>query len=359
MKRIALFVPSLKNGGAERVVSIWSSELSKLSDKIYLIVLYKAEQEYETYGNVKKIYLYESYAHSKEGSIFSKIKKIRSVFKENEIDVVIPFIAHTGMMATAACAFSKTDVVETIRNNPNGRSRYSYLKLLRNISVALSKRCIVQNEEQKEYFSKRVQKKMVVFTNPLHPSVTQINKEYKTTLPLTFMTAGRLEKQKNHMLLCSAFALAAKENPQISLNIYGVGSMHDELQQHIESLGMQEKICLCGRSDNIAQTLTQADAFILSSDYEGMPNALLEAMAAGLPCISTDCPTGPSRMIVNGESGILVPVGEAESMATAIKKIARDYEAAIEMGKKARAFALEQYEASKSAQRLLKFIEEI
>ncbi len=359
MKRIALMTPSLTSGGAERVVSIWSSELSKLSDQIFLIITYRTEQEYETYADVKKIYLYESYAQSKQVSIFSKIKKMRSVFKENNIDVVIPFIAHTGMLATAASMFLKTDVIETVRNNPGSRSKNICLRLPRKISIALSKRCIVQNEEQKACFSERVQKKIAVFSNPLHPSVTQIEKEYKTTLPLVFMTAGRLEKQKNHKLLCDAFKLAVNRCPDIELKIYGAGSMQREMEQYIDSIGMQGKIALCGRTNNIAETLSEADAFILSSDHEGMPNALLEAMATGLPCISTDCPTGPSEMIVNGKSGLLVPVGDAESMAAAIVKIASDYKAAIEMGKNAREFAVEQYEASNSAKRLLRFIEEI
>lgn len=359
MKRIALFVPSLKNGGAERVVSIWSSELSKLRDEVYLIVLYKTEGEYEIYGDVKKIYLYESYTQSKSYTLLSKIKKIRSVLKENRIDILLPFIEHIGVLSSAASFCSKTHIVETIRIDPFRSPESVFVRALRDMSVKMAKCCIVQNEEQKKYFSKRVQKKMEIFPNPLHPSIAQIIKEYKTSFPLTFMTAGRLEKQKNHKLLCDSFALAVKENPEIELKIYGVGSMKDELQQHIESLGMQYKIRLCGRTDNIAETLAQADAFILSSNYEGMPNSLLEAMAAGLPCISTDCPTGPSDMIVSGENGILVPVGDTESMAAAIKKIAEDYTAAIEMGKKARAFVLENYEASASAKRLLEFVEKI
>ena len=138
MKRIALFVPSLKNGGAERVVSIWSSELAKISDQIFLIITYKTEQEYETYADMKKIYLYESYAQSKKVSILSKIKKVRSVLKENNIDVVIPFISHTGMLATAASLFLKTDVIETVRNNPGSRSKNLCIRVPRNISIALS-----------------------------------------------------------------------------------------------------------------------------------------------------------------------------------------------------------------------------
>lgn len=357
MKRIALITPSLTSGGAQRVAAIWASELSKINDNVFLIVIYKKEGEYETYGNVKKIYLYESYEHSKSYSLLSKINKIRSVLKENKIDAVIPFLIYIGLMTTAASAFLKTDVIETLRIDPVTSPKNPFLRILRDTSVRLAKRCIVQNEEQKKYFSKRVQKKMGVFSNPLHPSVTKVEKQYTNSKALTFITAGRMEEQKNHKLLSSAFKLAADEYPEISLKIYGTGSMHDELCRHIEELGMQDKITLCGRTDDIPGVLSKADAFVLSSDFEGMPNALLEAMAVGLPSISTDCPTGPSDIIENGKNGILTPVGDVQKMADAIKVIAADYKSATEMGKRARKFALEKYDASVSAKRLLSFIE--
>lgn len=359
MKRIALVIPSLKSGGAERVVSIWSSELSRLNDQIYLIILYKTENEYETYGNVKKIHLHNSYWESKNSSIPSKVKKIRRALIDNKIDVAIPFITYIGLMTTAACAFSKTKVVETIRNDPKHMPKNKLERIFRNISVLLAKKCIVQNEDQKRYFSSVVQKKIEVFPNPLHPSVTSVSKVYKHTESLVLANVGRLEKQKNQKLLCSAFALASEKCPGISLKIYGMGSMYDELQQHINNLGMQEKIILCGKTGNVAEALAEADIFVLSSDFEGMPNALMEAMAVGLPCISTDCPTGPADMIVSGQNGILVPTNDAYSMADAIVKIAKDYPSAVEMGKEARKFAFNQYEATESSKRLSEFIEKM
>lgn len=359
MKRVALIIPSLKSGGAERVVSIWSSELAKFNDGIYLIVLYKSEKEYETYGNVKKIYLHNNYLESKSSSILSKVKKIRKVLLENSIDIAIPFITYIGIMTTAACLFSKIKVIETIRNDPKNIPTNKIESIFRNISVSLAEKCIVQNEVQKQYFSKKVQRKMQVFSNPLHPTITNTDKKYNNTDSLLFVNVGRLTKQKNQKLLCCAFSLATEKCPSISLKIYGMGSMYDELQQHIKNMGMQGKIILCGKTENVAQVLAEADAFILSSDFEGMPNALMEAMAVGLPCISTDCPTGPSDMIVNGQNGFLVPVGDVCSMADAIVKISNDYSAAVEMGKKAKEFALNRYEVSASSKRLLDFIESI
>lgn len=359
MKRIALLIPSLKSGGAERVVSIWSSEIAKTGQEVFLIVLYKTESEYETYGNVKKIYLYESHAESKKDSILGKIRKIRNALKGNKIDVAIPFITYIGLMTTAACAFTKTVVVETIRNNPESIPKSKIERTLRNISVFFSKKCIVQNESQKQYFGKRIQKKTVIFPNPLHPSVTSAEKEYKNTGKLTFVTVGRLETQKNQKLLCDAFALASKSIQNIELKIYGAGSLQGDIEQHIEDLNMQGKIFLCGKTDNVADTLIMADAFILSSDFEGMPNALMEAMAVGLPCISTDCPTGPSDMIETRKNGILVPVGDVVSMSKAIINIAKNYAQAADMGRMARKFALEHYEASSSARKLTELVNQI
>ena len=95
--------------------------------------------------------------------------------------------------------------------------------------------------------------------------------------------------------------------------------MENELQRLIDSLGVHDSVRLCGRTNNVVETLGKYDLFIMSSNYEGMPNALMEAMGVGLPCISTDCPTGPKELLGKNERGSLVETESVEELACAIE----------------------------------------
>lgn len=133
------------------------------------------------------------------------------------------------------------------------------------------------------------------------------------------VTCGRLTEQKNHKLLIDAFAEVQKIYPFATLKIYGEGVLREKLQNQIDSLNLNEKVFLMGATNDVAKALQTADLFVLSSDYEGMPNALMEAMAAGVPCISTDCPCGgPRELFGEDASDKLVPCNDSAQLAEAI-----------------------------------------
>jgi glycosyltransferase involved in cell wall biosynthesis len=141
-------------------------------------------------------------------------------------------------------------------------------------------------------------------------------------------------------MLIEAISLIYPQFPYIQLTIYGEGPLQRELQGLIEQKKLSENIILYGRTNDMMSELKKNDLFVMSSNYEGMPNALLEAMALGMPCISTDCRTGPSEMIDNYNSGILVSVNDAKEMAEAIKFMVEQSEQAHNMGNKAREFVV-------------------
>ena len=127
----------------------------------------------------------------------------------------------------------------------------------------------------------------------------------------------------------------------------------------IDESGMTDRIVLRGRSEDVLSILRSSDAFLMTSDYEGMPNALLEAMVVGLPCISTDCRTGPKDMIDDGVNGYLVKTGDAESISRAIVKIAQMSDTEAEkMGSAAREKIIDICGTEKSLKRLVEVIEE-
>ena len=136
--------------------------------------------------------------------------------------------------------------------------------------------------------------------------------------------------------MIDSFKNAFQDVSDAELRIYGTGSQQEHLQSYIDSLKLSDKVHLMGRSNNMSQVFENTDLFVLSSDFEGMPNALMEAMASGLPCISTDCPTGPSDLIINGKNGILVPVNDKEAMSSAMKALYYDEALSLSMGEEAR-----------------------
>ena len=140
------------------------------------------------------------------------------------------------------------------------------------------------------------------------------------------ITVGRLHKQKDHKTLISAFSKVLKMTHNVRLVIIGEGSERARLEKIIQELNLNDRIVLLGYQENPYKFMAKADIFILSSRYEGFPNVILEAMACGLPVISTDCPSGPGEIITHGVNGLLVPVGDADKLAEAMLKLLDDKE---------------------------------
>ena len=159
--------------------------------------------------------------------------------------------------------------------------------------------------------------------------------------------------------MINSFHEFIKIYPDAKLFIYGEGALKNELQNIICCNGEEHSIFLQGSSNCIPDVLSHAKAFILTSNYEGMPNGLLEAMSVGLPCISTDCPCGGPRTIIkNGINGILIPVGDKEALVRALCMIEEDSEISSRMGVAAKNTA-KMFEPSKVFDEWRLFVEQI
>ena len=186
---------------------------------------------------------------------------------------------------------------------------------------------VLQTESQKKNLPKKMLKSSVVISNPVSDKALVVNKSSYEKCK-SFVMAGRLDAQKNYPMVFRAIKSVKEKYPDIHLDIFGKGNAQDMLDGLIKEMGLEDNIKLCGWSQNTIEEYLNHDAYILSSNFEGMPNALMEAMAVGLPCIATDCDTGPSDLISNGENGYLIPTDDdgilAERMIEIIEMSAEE-----------------------------------
>ena len=358
MSKYMFVIPSLSKGGAEKVVCVLSSAIAREGEEMVVVKYYDTKDEYLISDKVKVINLSggDVSAYNKISGA-KRIGLLRKIIKEEKPDFIVPFLFLVALCTELATVGIKTNVYKTVRIDPATGPAVKWQRVMRDLFVKTSKCTFVQNEKQKMYFPKRIHDKIHILPNPVSAEFFDCKSNFERET-FTVVGAGRLSEQKNFKLLIDSFVDALGDKDNVQLQIYGDGELKDQLQEYINILGKADVIKLMGRTNDLKTVFENTDVFVLSSFFEGMPNALIEAMAAGVPCVSTDCPTGPSDLIENNKNGILVPVDDRESMANAIKTIYNKEVDVQSMSKLARAKILDVCSAEKLAQRMIKICEE-
>ena len=360
MKKILFAITGMGGGGAERVVSVWASQLAEKGYDVGIFTYARNTNEYGVAAKVKRLIIADNIKDYLAMGYFKRYRRMRKIVKEFSPDVVISFLPRMQVWMAAATVGLNVKRIDTVRNSPWHFYNGAITKQLWKLCFKTGDLTILQSEDQKPFFSKSVQKKCVVVPNPLNEAYEKEGKIEFSGKATRFAAAGRLAKQKNFPLLIKAFAKACEAHSDIMLDIYGKGddTYVAELQALINELNMSDRVHLCGRTDNMHGELMAHDAFVMSSDFEGMPNALAEAMAVGLVCVSTDCKTGPRDLIKDGENGFLVPVGDVEAMAESIKKVAdMEADSIRRFGLEARSFVTNLCGRENSLEKLIQAIE--
>ena len=169
-------------------------------------------------------------------------------------------------------------------------------------------------------------------------------------------TIGRLHEQKGHVYLIDALERLSASHPELRAFIVGYGPLESSLNERIQRLGLADRVRLLGYRTDTARLLAAMDVFVLPSLWEGMPNALLEAMAMGLPVVATGV-DGNLDLVADGETGMLIPAGDAEALASAIQCLARDADRAREMGSRGRERAAQQFSLERAIESYLRLYE--
>lgn len=321
--KIMLYIDTLYYGGAQRVMANIANYLNDAGHEVILVNDFPAERDIEEYflcPEIRREYLCPNNLGNHLIKNVKRISKLRELVNLHSVQIILSFLGRPNIRMLLATIGLPMKKVVSVRNDPNREYGAGGIKkwFAQNL-FKLADGCVFQTEDAASYFPKSVRKKSTIILNPVDVKFFEVQ---RSDSPRNIITVGRMEPQKNQKLLIQAFYEIVKEFAEEKLIIYGEGPLRQELTEQCRTLGILERVEMPGNVFNIENVLAEAKVFVLPSDYEGMPNALMEAMAVGVPCISTDCPCGGPRTLITDEmDGCLVPCGDEQALTDELRKI--------------------------------------
>ena len=282
--KIMFVCDTMGSGGAERVISILSNSfVNKGHDVSILMIGSDATKPFYSLNNkIKLLYL-----SNERLEFFKKSKKIKNAIVKDKPDVVISFLSYVCIYVWWALRHTKIPYIVSERNDPNHRSRAK--QYLLNKSFKKAKGCVFQTEDAMNWYKKVSKNKSIVIHNPVcldfYPKeISDIKKQ--------ILYVGRLNEQKNCSMLIEAFKLFEQKHPGYTFKMYGHGPLESGLKKQVNENHLEDKIFIVPSSKNWQKDEFDSSLFVLGSKFEGMPNVLAEALALGIPSVSTDCAIG-------------------------------------------------------------------
>lgn len=333
LKRLLIVTHNLAGGGCERVISLLSAFFCERGIDVSIATEYACESFYALDPRVRVFPLLQ-----KNECGTRDIPKAYAALRRHVLsvrpDLVLALPEKVNVWAALFLLGARSPLVVCERNDPRRHPERTLKRILRRLVYPFAKGFVFQTAEQAAFFPRRVRARGAVLDNPLDTST--LPAPYFGERGKTVVSAGRLEPQKNFPLLVRAFAAFYQNHPDWKLIIYGEGGGRAALEGLCGELLPEGSYLLPGQSATLDFDMQKAGMFVLPSDFEGMPNVLIEAMAMGLPVVATDCPCGgPASLVRNGESGLLVPVGNEAALAAAMALLADEPGLAAKLGREA------------------------
>lgn len=347
--RICLLVSSLDAGGAERVATTLSNAWAARGDDVSLIATFSGGGKpfYPVSDGVELISLADvvNTRQKNIGSYARRFAALRRLLKDRNPDVVISFLPNVNVAAVLTTLFTPTRLILCERNDPGGRSPHGFWEFCSRLTFRYGDMFTVQTDAVAKKIHRYYPglKRVRTVPNPVPEGVAAHKAGMRNSHRKILLSMGRLDDQKQFDAAIAAFSTVAARFPDWDFHLYGEGPLRPQLQVCIEQHGMTERIALKGRTNKPWEIMAAADAFLMTSKYEGFPNALLEAMGVGLPCVVTDCPSGPSEITRNGKDALLVPMHDRKALVSALEEIMRDEALRCAMGNRARESVLQRY----------------
>ena len=325
METIIFVTVSMRGGGTERVISILANRMVAMGYMVEILMIADSTVEYYLDKRIRILCISEATGGSLSGRI-RRITNMRKEFKRDKSVHIISMGTVANMFTLLATFGLRNHVTISERNDPNRlnhRPIKKYEVIFRNFLYKWADKIVLQTPDVMGCFPAPIRKKCVVIPNPVPegmPMPLPLDKREKTVL-----TAGRLTEQKNHKMLLSVFAAFSKQFPDYHLNIFGRGELEAELAELIRGMQLEDKVTLCGFSDDLYHELGKGGVYVSTSDWEGISNSLLEALAMGIPTIATDCPMGGSRLCIeDGVNGYLIPPRNEDALLDRLVKVASE-----------------------------------
>ena len=341
MQKIAFHLNSLQQGGAERVVSNLANRFAKEGYEVVIATEWYGTDEFALDQKVRRVHVgltKEDEDRSRISKMLRRIWYLRRFMKKEKPDVVVAFTRGVLYRALAAGIGTGIPVVISVRTDPVGHYDKKADKLRIPLLFPHAAGCVFQTEGAKAFFAPYLQENSRIILNPLNPKYVGVPEPAVRTKDV--VQSGRLVDFKNQPMLIRAFLKVHEKHPDYTLKIYGPDSK-DGTKEILESIihenHAEDFVKLMGGSNTLEKDLADAALYAFSSDWEGLPNALMEAMALGLPVVSTDCPCGgPKTLIEDGVNGLLVPIMDEKAMTDGILRLIEDRELAERLGREAR-----------------------
>ena len=338
--RVALVLPGLRAGGTERVVATLANTMAQRGRPV-TVVTFDGEDPYYTLDpriTLHRLAIPLTGIARGTGAlqVLRRVRALRRLLRRERPDVVLSFLTKTNVISLVAARGSAIPVVVSERNNPE---RQIFNRVWRSAVATTypgAAAFVTMTEGVVSCFPERQRPNATIIRNPVAPVPVASSRSDGRT----FVAVGRLDPQKGFDLLLEAFARVAKDIPDWRLVIWGEGPLRPALEAQRDALGLsREQVSLPGVSARPGEWIESADAFVLSSRFEGWPNALAEAIAAGLPIVAFACRFGTTDMIRDGVEGLLVPPEDVGELAAALKRMATDDALRQSLGAEAENFA--------------------
>jgi len=315
-KEICFIMPNMSGGGAQRVVSILANELCLRGYKVYIFLTHTDICEYKIDANVQIIPI----CSKDNNSALNQMIAIHKKMKLMPNATFISFLDNQNVFSVIARFGTKAKVIISQRNDPHQAfSDRKYMQPLDRLIYILANAAVFQTEEAKKYYPSLGKNHYFIILNPLNENIP---KRFEGKRTKRIVTVCRLNKQKNLFLAIDVFSEFVKSHPDFTFEIYGKGELKESLLKYVEQLNLSSKVVFKGFQNDVYSQIVDASVFLISSDFEGLSNAMLEALAMGIPTVATDCPIGGARMVMqNNLNGCLVPIQDKFSMLKALDKI--------------------------------------
>lgn len=364
---IVFIIKAMHGGGAERVISLLSRAAAENGHRVSLILTHQSKGEAllrDVDENIKVISLPDQASKLKPSDFMPKIimllarlidklgfndkssvlkylsrnyscvSLLKSYFKKHKHASAVAFL-YDSIFLTLLAKRKANKVIISERGDPEQSAASKTVAAFMNTMFSKANAVVFQSPDAQKWYEENTPVKGTVIFNPIKPDLPEV---YSGERQKKIVNFCRISDQKNLVMLIEAFEMLNKEHPEYELYIYGdpVGNLRkgymEMIAEKIKTSGCESSIHLLPSRSDIHYVIRDYAMFVSSSDFEGMSNSMLEAMALGLPCVCTDCPAGGARAVIkNGENGLLTPIGDSNALCGAMKKIIESDELALKL----------------------------